>query len=219
MISIYPQLPKNFILGLALRRISSQQNHIGFVFFDSNNQLKICHLCWHKEMRLEDFNDNRYGISDILINSYNLTHLAATLESIGSKNQSSIPYSFSSPVVVFDGSHVYVGHGKGEGLTCATFVMSVLEYNAFKIVDKSTWQTTLSDRNWCSEIISNLTRSGITDQQHISTMRAAISKVTRFKPEQIYGCGIVEKKRWPIIFNEAEVIADAVIEIMSSKGL
>ncbi len=205
-------------VGLGLSKINQNQNHIGFIYqSESGNGLKICHFCWHYDLRNEPFSLNsKYLVAPIQLEESNLKYLASVLEAISDINRAAIPYGFRVPIQSFNEKNMYVGGIEGEGLTCATFVLEVMKKNGYLILDESTWEIRESDAGWQSDIVGHLARSHGVEGVHLERMREIIGKVVRFRPVEVFASGIVEPVQWAISFQDADKLSHAIFEHLAS---
>lgn len=210
--------PQDFLVGLGFL-YNPGQNHVGFIYRGLGGEIKICDLCWHRHLRNAPFNDTAYMVCSVTLEPVNLKYLAAALDDISSFNSATIPYGIRAPVQSFNSQNQYIGCVAGEGLTCATFVLAVFRENGFKVLDEESWELNEADTQWQTNIVNAL-RSyfGMTDPVHISEMETMIGQVSRFRPEHVFASGIVEFEKWPINYQDANEMADSILQMLGKAG-
>jgi len=114
--------------------------------------------------------------------------------------------------------------GLGQGLTCATFVLQVLERYGFDVVDKKTWPLTPDDANWQRDILGilmqdTLARTGVPDS--VDTFLAQFEKVgnvPRFRPEEAVGAVAIFEDE-PLDHNTVAPVAEEVLTELKRLSL
>jgi len=169
------------VVGIAFL-IQNGQNHVGFLV-RYHAQIHICHLAWHHALVFQPvpnyyFWDDCHFLADDRASALSL---AGYIIAIGTTAHD-VPFGITYIDNAFDHHGRFIAVPEGLGLTCATFVMSVLSHLAFQIFDLSTWSWRFSDIWWQWKIIRRLRRDGATD--HANTMRRHIGS-RRFRPEEV----------------------------------
>ena len=120
------------------------------------------------------------------------------LEFVYTKYKDKIPYGIKFSKTKFTDNHeLQLGEGE-HGLTCATFVYSILLANGLQLVDLSTWKKRAQDEDWKNLIVSFLKKS-IKDSNHIENIeREEIN--FRLKPEEIAAASSIPLPELPANF-------------------
>jgi hypothetical protein len=61
----------------------------------------------------------------------------------------------------------YIRTAAGEGLTCATFILAVMNSVGIKLLEDETWPVREEDKEWIEQIVGTLAESGV-NREHIS---------------------------------------------------
>ena len=169
----------------------------------------MCHLAWHYDLRNEIFDKMDYLCESFKLLEVNNKYLAASFGNIADINKCSIPYGIRMPIEGFGDENRYIGTVDGEGLTCATFILSVLEKNGFNIIDKNSWEIREEDREWQENIIEGL-KPKISDV-YLANANEMIGQVVRFRPDEVFASGVIDDvNKWPIEFQDAIRMASEI---------
>lgn len=138
----------------------SRQLHVGILYRRQEGPIHFAHLARHEACFDEEArNDRGYfwedsawytapGMEGAAI------ALAAYIRSCAS--ESAIPYSPIVGAARFDELGRYENGGPLEGLTCASYVHTVLKSGGFDAVEIGTWGPRLDDATWWSNLIPYL---------------------------------------------------------------
>jgi|26BtaG_2_1085354.scaffolds.fasta_scaffold02617_4 hypothetical protein len=202
-------------VGLIIKRIepTSEQKHTGFVFVDDiTNEPMTAHLAWKNYYLYEKNRLDSYAVLWLdFIDDINTIAMTTELRMIHLKSSNKMPYSIvNSGSVSFQNGNVITDPSvKGDGLTCATFVLCFLEQQGFQIIDRDTWIVTEEDSQWQADIVEML-KERLTPEYY-AEQKESIGKVIRIRPEQIVGaCGIFDYS--PIEYKEACEVGIVVLE-------
>lgn len=170
------------------------QLHCGIAYDDSENNKKfnILHLAMHNDLRHEDkipTRKDKYFCVKPNINEIRLSMVAAMCRRIVKREKKlNIPYG-----LLYDGGTISEEQGiinvgsHAQGLTCATFVMSMFKTCGIDLIDLENWKSRPKDKIWHSKIISVLVayqvNYSITDE-HIKNVKNEIG-CARFRPEEV----------------------------------
>lgn len=198
-----PNVPEDFVSGLALKYTNGHGRHIGFIY-KKDACFKVCHLKWHCKLRNESFDKRGYICGSFKLPKVNSKYLAASFSNITDINKCDIPYGIKMPAgIVFDINDRYIGNFVGEGLTCATFILAVLEKNGFNILDKKSWKIRDEDKEWQRNIIEKLRQHSV-PEDHITSAEDMIGDAARFRPDEVFAAGVTnDVSAWPIHFHDA----------------
>ena len=172
-------------ISVAIARPDRRKNqqHIGFLYLDSDNKLSFLHLAWHFSLR-KDIPNEKYLWLDIPLDPINKTHLATVCELIYESNQCGIPYGICIDGTGFAKDGTFTSTENYSGLTCATFVIQVLHSQGFYIIDFEKWKHKKADKRWQKQIIQTLQK--FASKEHIQYQHKKLQEgAARFKPEYV----------------------------------
>lgn len=201
-------------LGLTINRLRNnrEHKHTGFVFLDNeDNKPILAHLS--NRYRYEKSKLKGLGLLWLdFITERNAAIITTELRLLGLKELdiSSI-YGITNKggTTISGGSIVVNPDVEGDSLTCATFVLCVLEQFAFEVIDRDSWQITAEDTQWQKEILEIL--EPYLQPAFYKIQKDNVGKVVRIRPEQIVGaCGIYDYS--PVSYGDACQAADLVLE-------
>lgn len=187
-------LPEDIVLAIVIAGDSvtgtQGQHHTGFVFQAGDGKLWLFDLAWHELCRYTPMEPGYAYVIEDFIDKYAATAIASFLANVHHVNKDNIKYSISwdNDSEYFDkttGKNLKTG--RGEGLTCATFVLEVLKRYGFDLLDIKTWPITAANSDWQKSIVDKLIESR---PQSIDDFIVQFSKVgytPRFLPEEVVG--------------------------------
>ena len=206
----------NYSIAILIAKNSTGGNHTGILTVQ-DNKIKLFHLAWHFILKCDSIDlknisdlETHFVITkwvkfvslttDPIVAELRLPAFIKNLELIYNKNKNKIPYSLKFLETRFsEQGNIQLGKGES-GLTCSTFVASVLSSNAIDIVDLSTWKAREEeDSNFKNEVIKNLNKYS----KNTSGILEHIANVTkeeinfRLKPEEIAVASSKEEKDLP----------------------
>lgn len=208
-------------LGVAIAPFGSG-NHIGLLY-KLDDTVRLLHLAWHK--RLQDHpaeEGERYLWAPFAFELEEQVALAGMASEVAANAQpNDFPYGFDCVFVagvdMFDKAGNAVLYPVGKGLTCATFLFSLLKWWGYPTVDVKTWHQVAGDVEWQQQIISWLAQSG--DPESLAQAEALAKDVgcVRLRPDQMAGSCVIDPASWPIEFDEAQTLALEVMEQVASE--
>ncbi|WP_252350754.1 hypothetical protein, partial [Acinetobacter baumannii] len=220
--------PKDSQLGVIIKKVTSEQNHTGFVFIE-DNKLVLAHFGWHETYFFQRRNDSdgyaMYWFDLEKIPERTLVHIINELEQISHNkdlNNNEVFY-FPAPygIVNFGGSRISGGdflstpNTVGDSLTCSVFVNCIFEQSGFPILDLDTWKTTEQDIEWQTSILDKLI--GKLSPEFMRIQRENVGKVPRLRPEQMVGaCCVFDYEL--VDFDTADSAAIIVLEQLEALG-
>ncbi|AOX10707.1 hypothetical protein Q5O_20730 [Pseudomonas putida JB] len=178
---------------ISLSNGDPEQRHVGFVLGSDGNS-QIIHMGWHK--MLLNWNEVKYRerIGEFLVyecphfNEDEVEELTSFISMLYKRYSGSMPYS-----IITDGLGEFFNLAgdiavdkAGMGLTCATFLMSVLAVQSYPLFDEATWELRPDDEKWHRKIISHLRESRV-DEEHVKAQEKFIGKAYRYRPEEVVG--------------------------------
>lgn len=182
--------------------------HTGLIYRNAAGEQRFLHLAFHHDLRDEIAPvSSRYFWADcawLALPDFEVVGdtLIAYIESVSEETE--IAYGFDGSDVHFDGGGHYVSLDPAKGLTCATFIATVLESAGVPVVELTTWQPRADDEEWRAIIMEAL--------QHEAPDRAAEVAQSpmefRLRPDEIAGASTGVKL--PLVFQEAIAAAQPI---------
>lgn len=207
-------------LGVGIRRVTQTQHHVVFVYEAPDGSLRLSHLEWHRRFRGDaPWDGQYYWCTAAGMDELNRKTIAAWLHALARKPQS-MDYGLSFDDCEFiadgDGTYAFVAKTPGKGVTCATFVMLVLQTVGFPLLDAETWQTRPEDVQWQESIIQTLRQhSGMTEQE--ADLVAQDVGSARFRPIEV--ATAAQHDPWPVNFHTATALAADVMADVANLRL
>jgi hypothetical protein len=208
LIKSYPDYKKSDVQGICLTLEGDEnQRHIGFLFLNTDEEVKLLHLASHLYLvySIAEENDKKLWV-DVPLNQPNVNHFKLFLESIFEQNGQDIPYGIGTDGLQFseDGSLVAEPYA---GFTCATFVMEVFHSQGYILIDTSEWPQRLEDQVWQEKIL-NILRRYYTDE--CFSYQKLLVGALRFKPEEVMAAGGSQNR--PMNFESIQEPANELLE-------
>jgi hypothetical protein len=139
-----------------------------------------------------------------------LRQLAAVCRRVSRKNeQGGIPYAFSCPEGASDvQTSAFLLGPTRFGLTCATFVLALLEHAGLALVQLDSWPSgRAGDEQWQMRILADLEKCGAS-KEHLEHVRQEIGSV-RYRPEEVAAAATIAPP--PAVFKAIERLAEAIV--------
>ena len=197
-------------LGVALKSISGEQNHVGIIY-SWDDEARLCHLAYHYDLRDEPLR-NGYFWGSFRLHEHVLSQIAGYVALLN-KNKKSIPYGFSYDSSPFDEQGHYQQMAIGKGLTCATFVMAVFERQGYPLLIKDDWPDRETDQEWKKCILESL--QGHATQEHIEAAKND-KDAPRFRPEEVVAGAVSENP--PVAYSTVESLALAILNALKGEA-
>jgi hypothetical protein len=232
-----PYQPSGSLVGIFVKSLENDNNHVGFLFFYQNKDLQG-NIIEQGTKRLDfmtnelimfrsiDAKDKREMLhAPMSLNHIDSTILASYLTAVIKANGTKPPILYGMD---WDGKrNCFDSHGKYTerediwGLSCATFLDALIAKGLRKpAVAHGTWEPTEHDSAWRVRKVEAYRkrlsegRTAVTEDQ-IAAMEA-IEPFTRLRPEQIAGAAVAPKEDWAICFKCAQSLAESVIRDFQS---
>ena len=191
------------------------QRHVGFLFKIDDDGPYLLHLAWHYILRCapegeDDGLDESYMWADLAELEDEPRRVVASFLSTIAERKPLIPYGLNAEGIEFDRrTGEIVSRPGGRGLTCATFLLSVMKTIGYDILDVSNWPTTRpGDAEWQGRILELLEPRA---PEHADAVRRDLP-CARFRPEEVTGAAATAG--WPHNFVQAEKAAAEVLADM-----
>jgi hypothetical protein len=193
-------------LGVAIREFGSGQNHCAILYKLDGRGARFCHLANHLDLR-DEIAHAPYLWADTGLDPANRRFVAAWVGNLHI-NRGNIPYGLDSAGCCFDlPTGQFVTPPIGKGLTCSTFITSVLRSLGFDLLNEREWPQRAEDEAFGRNVVQMLV-SVNADKDHIKAVTEDIG-AKRFRPEEVVGAATLSA--WPVAFADAHVVADAVV--------
>lgn len=206
------------LLGLIIRitDIEVGNAHTGFIALKQNHALSIAHLV-ARQYRFEDYQDKYFYTWFKDLDESISVPLMARLKRLSMKTSIQVEYSpaFSGNGKLDDETGKYIPDPNLEidGLTCATFVILILEDFGIELIDRSSWEVTPQDTLWFERMIQD---SYFLFTEHFAQkLIENKNKYPRFRPEQLVGAACLYDCD-PINFDTASEAGLQVLEKIKS---
>ncbi|MEA3498044.1 MAG: hypothetical protein U9R16_03185 [Campylobacterota bacterium] len=219
MIQKLKYLPKdkyddiNFV-AVAIKKYNKNQNHAAFMFKDRTKEFKLFHLEENKKLTCEDIPlEHNFVWLDMPLNKANLIFLSQYIDSVSKNNQEdSIYYGISIQGIDFDTNGKLLKDNEFDGLTCATFILKVLESRGYNIFKYETWKPRYSDIAW-QNLILKWVALGASKLQ-VNYQNKLIGS-NRYRPEEVVSGASC--KEIPLSFKEAISLGKELDEFLLHK--
>ena len=91
-----------------------------------------------------------------------------------------------------DGHFIRDPNVKGDSLTCAVFVLRILEQFGFYIVDRDSWTIDGNTENWQNDVIAMIQKYPPKAQpEFLQSQKDNVGKFPRFSPDQVLGASCI----------------------------
>jgi hypothetical protein len=102
----------------------------------------------------------------------------------------------------------------GTGLTCATYIVLVLNSLSLPLIQAETWKPRPTDALWQTEIVELLKKLKPAAHAHFEAIGRTIG-CSRIRPEEVIAAAT--ERPWPVRFEKAEAIARSVVEQLAAS--
>ena len=175
--------------ALAITRISHTQNHCAIVFrSDDVGGVKLAHLA--RNMRLGNpAPEPRYYFVEFQIHPSLQKFVAAICGKIV-QAQPPVPYGLDGAGIAFDEkTGMILAAPVGKGMTCATFVLGILEHFGIHLLVKEEWPES-ANLQWQQIVLEQLENEA--PKEHLQAMKADLG-CRRFTPEEVVSCSAADE--------------------------
>lgn len=196
--------------SIVLMKAFENQYHTGLLYKDHDGN-KILHLAWHRNMQSISPTDE-YIWTEIQAEPLTSRQISAACRLIWKEERkSSIPYGFGSPIFVFDSrTGEYIVKDINIGLTCSSFVLAILSFIGFDLIDYNSWPTDYKEaKEWQVKMISLLSQSPRKEKEHIDILEKQVGN-TRYLPQQVFASASSP----PMGYDKANELSLKVIKVI-----
>lgn len=145
---------KTVAVVLGITDLKNGLIHTGFYYKDKNDEVQFLHLGWDKLLYKEK-PTKKYIWVDLHISDINSDLISVFCDMVFDTNENTIPYRIDAGLSFFDTDGKYQ-YNQFEGLTCATFVIKLLQKYAVNIIDSTQWPLYKTDKSKLLVLLDHL---------------------------------------------------------------
>ncbi|MDF5776544.1 hypothetical protein [Pseudomonas syringae] len=203
-------------LAIALFHSDLGGGHLGIIFNEKQNKLKVMELGWHHVFYVSDIPHRRCGIAIPVALPPNAGKSVIAVVRAVSRKKPKIPYGID--FVASKGSFLgttYTPPKGSDGLTCASFVLEVLRSAAVPLIQEETWTECDANREWAADVIRLLRHHGA-DDRHVAAVEKNVRGL-RLIPFELAAAAALPLDDRPASFADVQGIAgDLRIQLNSA---
>lgn len=211
------------VLAVGIKETQENQFHVVIVL-KTKGQLNAFHLAWNRVLMFDQLKPG-YLIAIPEIDRRRLLSIAAKVRmAVNANKGGSVPYGFGSPENRFSSiTFAYNNSSKEFGLTCATFVYSILCSAGWQILDYSDWEERDGDGEWRAKILEHLKNgipaAGIGPASKEDYAEAeGCSPAIRIRPTDLVAAVGANEDQSPASFQQVVDCTDAVLQLAKVCG-
>lgn len=189
---------------------SPDQRHIGLLYTDEQEQVRFLHLAWHCILKDEEAPESGYVWVESGLDPTNQMVMSQYCQLIAEKHQcGGIPYGlFYSGELLFDPTTGAWTGPQDQGLTCASFILSIHKAQGFSLIEFREWPERSEDLAWGEKILKML--GGRASPAHLEAQRTRLQQgLVRFRPAEV--ASAVASSPPPIGFDAASQLAAQIL--------
>ncbi|KPU60353.1 hypothetical protein AN403_4553 [Pseudomonas fluorescens] len=193
-------------IALALFHSDLGGGHLGIVFNEKGNKLKLMELGWHHKLLVSELPRPKCGVAIPLALPPAAGKAVVAVVRAISRKLPKISYGidFIASKGSFVGS-VYSPPKGSSGLTCASFVSEVLRSAAVLLVREDTWEESPSNVEWAAEVVRILRENGA-EEKHVAAVEKGINGL-RLVPFELAAAATLPIKQRPASYSDVQQIA------------
>lgn len=185
--------------------IGPGQTHCGMCFRNFDGVLKFVHLAMHHDLRHGDIPPH-YQIGLVKRHPSILKHLAIICSLIVTADPM-VPYGFDPSGVSFDPATGAIRiEGDGKGLTCASFIISVLRSQGLQLLKEAEWSE-YDNFDWQMAMLNALKERA--SPEYFALASGQVGMMRRFTPQEVVGAA--QQSTWPVPRSRAQNASDKVM--------
>lgn len=203
-------------IALALFHSDFGGGHLGIVFNEKGNKLKLMELGWHHKLLVSDIPRPKCGVAISLALPPAAGKAVVAVVRAISRKLPKISYGidFIASKGSFVGS-VYSPPKGSTGLTCASFVSEVLRSAAVTLVQEITWEHSPSNLEWAAEVIRTLREHGA-DDKHVVAVEKGVNGL-RLIPFELAAAATLPIEKRPASYSDVQQIAGELREHLNQR--
>lgn len=191
-----------FHAAVGITEVDENQVHVA-LFYDDAGTTRALHFCWHHRWsgRPDEPVPTGYWWAPLGLRKSRARSLAALCWLVADQaTLDQVPFAFEYDAsMTFDRATGHLVNSHGEGLTCASFIMTVLASIAAPLVYPPAWPHRLCDRWWQDRVVNQARAT------HASLLRGQLQNapggIVRYRPEEILAAAT--ETRRPVLFEVA----------------
>lgn len=187
---VYPADPTSADqLGGAAVVVFTQGRHVGLLFREADQSVRVLHLCGHLDLRC-DLPQAVVGeallyvvpaLDPVVVEAVSaFTRLVRSRHVAGG-----LPYGYSPPDQFFDARAGFLQPG-GEGLTCASFILAVFHRSGVQLIEYQSWPARPEDAAQQQWFVNYFRRTGRMTDAEATALATTIGR-TRYRPLEVAG--------------------------------
>jgi hypothetical protein len=203
-------------MGFAALAITNDGSHIGILYrLIEGGPISMMHLCWDHQLLNRQFGARHhadYVWVELAIDPLRAKQIGQFCVEVSQSNPDGIPYAFGDPMGAFADDGKWIEANQRVGLTCASFVLSILEQVGINLVDRRAWRKHWDDALFFSWMIRALRGEFSPDPpaalrpDHWMAVEDQVARgAVRYKPMEVAGAATAGYM--PISFFEAFMLA------------
>jgi hypothetical protein len=194
------------LAALAIRQTHPGQRHTGIAYrVDDGGTIFLLHLEWNYRLTSEAFSAPYLWVQTSL--PIREQKYVAGLCALIANRQPGIPYGLERTGVSFDTNtgDIVVGE-EGKGLTCASFILAVMQSIGLTLLEEDEWPQRNNDA-WQSWVVETLRKTKAPQAQIDAVERDVGSR--RFTPEEVVASST--DSSWPVGYARARELSGKLL--------
>lgn len=200
-------------VGFALKKVLGGYFHVGLLY-KVGKHARLRHQCEHNHFRDEKADNSEYLWTDIrALSPLNKRLIANKMSRAGGDK---VPYGVgyrSGRIYLDKKSLKYINSTSGDGLTCSSYIVAVLETLSFKPFDFRDWNTPPEDIRWQRSMNVQQTQQHPEATEHFAAAQALVGQ-PRIRPDHVMGSA--SPQTWPLKQAEADELGMKIVETYTS---
>ncbi len=173
------------IFSVAFTR-SKKQSHAAMLYTDTSDNIRLLHLTGYDTLKDDAPSDDFVWLNlPLSIGELEKSLLGLYCETLYKLNGDGIPYDFDYTGTGFDSEGKFFQTNPGTGLTCGTFVMSVLEEKDIHIIDSKNWPKRDDDKAWQKFVLLRYLIKWLPQKLIHRKQTEIMNGINRYRPEEI----------------------------------
>ncbi|SDF94519.1 hypothetical protein [Pseudomonas extremaustralis] len=199
-------LPEHEI-ALALFHSDLGGGHLGIIFNEKGNELRVVELGWHHAFYVSEIPHRKCGIAiPIALPPKAGKSVIAVVRAVSRKKPK---ISYGIDFIASKGSFVgttYTPPKGSDGLTCASFVLEVLRSAAVPLIREETWTDRDANRKWAADVIMLLRQHGA-DDKHVAAVEKNVNGL-RLIPFELAAAASLPIEKRPASYTDVQETAE-----------
>ena len=182
--------PPNKLPAIAIGVTGPNQLHVGILYMEGGECQMLDQVLAQgtgTKLRKSPFKPGKYSHIPLALPEERVDQISAHCRQVFELNEFGIPYGFSPPIKVFNDDNT-LNTEEIVGLTCATFIIGVLQRIGIHLVRVEDWPLRTADLTWMEKFVREiLAKLSIADSTHINRVKNSLKEqnVVRVKPSEV----------------------------------